>query len=57
MDLTKYIEEHNFNFDNVFDFHSDNHEVSSQGRLPSVYTHYFAHSSKLTITLTYSAKL
>jgi len=27
VDLTKYIEEHNFNFDNVFDFQSDNHEV------------------------------
>lgn len=27
VDLTKYIEEHNFNFDNVFDDGSDNHEV------------------------------
>lgn len=27
VDLTKYIEEHNFNFDNVFDFQSDNQEV------------------------------
>ena len=25
--MTKYIEEHNFNFDNVFDYQSDNQEV------------------------------
>lgn len=24
VDMTKYIEEHNFNFDNVFDEHGDN---------------------------------
>lgn len=24
VDLTKYIEEHNFNFDNVFDYQADN---------------------------------
>lgn len=24
VDLTKYIEEHNFNFDNVFDYNADN---------------------------------
>ncbi len=27
MDLTKYIEEHNFNFDNVFDEGADNRQV------------------------------
>jgi len=27
VDLTKYIEEHNFNFDNVFDDRADNNEV------------------------------
>ena len=24
VDLTKYIEEHNFNFDNAFDYQADN---------------------------------
>ena len=28
VDLTKYIEEHNFNFDNVFDENADNNVVS-----------------------------
>ena len=28
--MTKYIEEHNFNFDNVFDSGSDNSEVNIQ---------------------------
>ena len=28
MDLTKYIEEHNFNFDNAFDYQADNQEVN-----------------------------
>jgi len=27
VDLTKYIEEHNFNFDNVFDDGADNRQV------------------------------
>ena len=27
VDLTKYIEEHNFNFDNVFDESADNNTV------------------------------
>ena len=27
VDLTKYIEEHNFTFDNVFDSHHDNQEI------------------------------
>jgi hypothetical protein len=27
VDLTKYIEEHNFNFDNVFDEKADNNQV------------------------------
>ena len=30
MDLTKYIEEHNFNFDNVFDETADNNNVISR---------------------------
>ena len=30
VDLTKYIEEHNFNFDNVFDDTADNNLVSLQ---------------------------
>lgn len=27
MDLTKFIEEHNFTFDNVFDCHADNQAI------------------------------
>ena len=30
VDLTKYIEEHNFNFDNAFDYQADNQEVRTQ---------------------------
>ena len=28
VDLTKFIESHNFTFDNVFDLHANNQEVS-----------------------------
>jgi hypothetical protein len=29
VDLTKYVEQHSFTFDEVFDSDADNHEVSS----------------------------
>lgn len=28
VDLTKYVEQHSFTFDEVFDLDADNHEVS-----------------------------
>jgi len=33
VDLTKYIEEHNFNFDNVFDDKADNNQVSNSKQI------------------------
>ena len=37
MDLTKYIEEHNFNFDNVFDETADNRQVTDIVNYPDRY--------------------
>jgi kinesin family protein 2/24 len=36
VDMTKYIEEHSFNFDNVFDFDRDNNDLYNECVLPLV---------------------